>query len=58
MIQTAIIAFVLAVAVCWTVWKIYLLWLKGGDSCYGCDSCTLKKQVCDKKRDEKFGQSK
>ena len=58
MMQTGIIAVVLTVAAGYVAWQVYQLWQKGSDPCYGCDGCTLKKQVCDKKRDEKFGESK
>ena len=58
MMQTVIIAFILAVAIGYAAWRIHQLWIKGSNPCYGCDGCTLKKQVCDKKRDEKFGESK
>ena len=58
MTQTLIVDFVLMAALGYAVWKFCQLWGNPSDCCHGCDGCTLKKQICDKKRDEKFGESK
>ena len=48
--QTIAIILVLTTAAGYIVWRVRHLWFNGTDSCEGCDGCTLKKQVCDKKK--------
>ena len=55
MMQTLVTILVLAASVAYVVWRIHQLKFKDSDSCHDCDGCTMKKQICDKKRYEKFG---
>ena len=55
MMQTVISILVLTVAISYIVWRIQKLWFSSSNPCQGCNDCAFKKQVCDKKRDKKFG---
>ena len=56
--QTAITLIIIILSVGYAVWRIRQLLMKKDEPCCGCEGCTLKKQCCDKKTCEKFGQSK
>ena len=58
MMQSVIVGIIIVAAACYAAWRIHQLGHAPSDCCNGCDNCILKKQVCDKKRDEKFGKSK
>ena len=58
MMQPLAVMLILSIAAGYAGWRIRQLWTEKRNPCHGCDGCTLKKQVCDKKREEKFGQSK
>ena len=58
MMQTLTTVVALIVAIGYIGWRVRQIWVNRHNPCYGCDGCTLKKQVCDKKTNEKFGQSK
>ena len=58
MMQTLCVILILAAAMAYIGHGVCQLWLRDDDPCRGCDGCIMKKQVCDKKKDEKFGQSK
>ncbi|MBP5425183.1 MAG: FeoB-associated Cys-rich membrane protein [Prevotella sp.] len=58
MTQTLIVAACIVAATGYAAWRIYDAFRKSQDPCYGCKGCELKKQVCEKKTCEKFGQSK
>ena len=55
MTQSFAIMLILPGATGYTGWRIRQLWTKEHNLCDGCDGCTMKKQVCDKKSKEKFG---
>jgi hypothetical protein len=58
MMQLLVVTICLLASVGYAGWRIRQLMRKQHNPCCGCDGCSLKNQVCDKKTCEKFGYSK
>lgn len=64
--QTVSVAVLVTAAMVYAGWRVIRLVNHYQSPCYGCEGCalksekekTLKKQTCEKKTGEKFGQSK
>lgn len=62
MIEPLFVAFIIALAAVYALWRISKSWQRNADKCSECNGCkngkSLKNEGCNKKTAEKFGHYK